>query len=51
VLDLELEFRPGLGSDELVGAVARIERSLRRAHPELKYIFLEGSRLAEHGSA
>jgi divalent metal cation (Fe/Co/Zn/Cd) transporter len=51
VLDVELEFRPGLASRELVDAVARIERSLRRAHPELKYIFLEARRLAEHGRA
>lgn len=45
LLDLELEFHRGLVAEELVAAVARIEAALRRAHPELKYIFVEGAAL------
>lgn len=40
-----------LVAQELVEAVARIEAALRRAHPELKYIFLEGAALGAPATA
>jgi cation diffusion facilitator family transporter len=46
VLNLDLRFRRGLRAADVVEAVARIERALRGAHPELKFIFVEGSALA-----
>ncbi len=46
VLNLDLRFRRGLGAADVVEAVARIEDALRGAHPELKFIFVEGSALA-----
>ncbi len=46
VLNLDLRFRRGLRAGDVVEAVARIERALRGAHPELKFIFVEGSALA-----
>ncbi len=46
VLNLDLRFRRGLRAADVVEAVARIERALRGAHPELKFIFVEGSAVA-----
>lgn len=46
VLNLDLRFRSGLRAVDVVEAVARIERDLRGRHPELKFIFVEGSALA-----
>ncbi len=51
VLALELAFRPELRAEQVVEAVQRIEAALRSAHPELKYIFVEGSGLAAHEAA
>ncbi len=46
VLNLDLRFRRGLRASDVVEAVARIEGALRRAHPEQRFIFVEGSALA-----
>ncbi len=45
LLNLDVDFRSGLSGDEIKGAVARIEASLRRAHPEIKLIYLEAGAL------
>ncbi len=49
VLNAELQFRPDLRAGELAEAVARIERRLKERHPELKYLFLEGTCLTASG--
>lgn len=41
LLALELEFRPELSTEEVEEAVNRIERSIRAAQEEVKYIFIE----------
>ncbi len=46
VLNLDLRFRRGLRASDVVEAVARIEAALRRAHPELRFIFVVGRALA-----
>jgi divalent metal cation (Fe/Co/Zn/Cd) transporter len=43
VVNAELQFRPELRAGELAEAVARIEQRLKERHPELKYLFLEGT--------
>ena len=45
LLNLNVDFRTGLSGDEVKSAVARIENTLRRAHPEIKVIYLEASAL------
>jgi hypothetical protein len=42
-VNAELQFRPELRAGELAEAVARIEQRLKERHPELKYLFLEGT--------
>jgi hypothetical protein len=45
LLNLNVDFRTGLSGEEVKSAVARIESSLRQAHPEIKVIYLEVSAL------
>lgn len=51
VLNVELEFRPDLRTAELARAIGRIEGTLQRAHPDLKYIFVEGRALGGEAGA
>ena len=41
LLNLEVEFRPGIRADEQIEAVRRIEASIRARHPSIKRIFIE----------
>ncbi|MFT3916862.1 MAG: cation diffusion facilitator family transporter [Anaeromyxobacteraceae bacterium] len=50
VLNVELQFKTGLGTSQLAGSIARIERALQLRHPDLKYIFVEGRLLASAGA-
>ena len=38
---LSAEFRDGLGTDEIEGCVARIEAGVKRAHPEVRSLFVK----------
>lgn len=51
VLNLELQFRRGLRVSDAADAVGRIEDALRRSHPDLRYIFVEGRALGEGAGA
>jgi cation diffusion facilitator family transporter len=41
LLTLEIEFRHELTADGVVAAIDRIEKTIRRNHPEIKHIFVE----------
>ncbi len=45
VLNIELQFRRDLRTEDLAAAIRRIEDALRSKHPDLKYIFVEGRAL------
>jgi cation diffusion facilitator family transporter len=45
LLNLRVEFRRGLSGDEILSALARLEASLRAAHPGLRRIFVEAADL------
>jgi len=51
LLNLDVEFEPGISAREQVAAVARIEDAIRRRHPAIRRIFIEASRLSEERSA
>src|SRR5262249_58064656 len=44
-LNLDLDFEPGLSTPELRRAVERLETAIRKAHPEIKRIFLQAAAL------
>jgi cation diffusion facilitator family transporter len=46
VLNLELEFRPGIHAEEVAASVNRVEDRLRSIHPELRHIFIEARSLS-----
>lgn len=41
LLNLDVQFRPGLGSGELAAAVDRLEKAIRQRYTEVKRIFIE----------
>lgn len=51
VLDLDLQFRAGLGGDDVARAVVRVEDRLRAAHPELRWIYIEARALRPAATA
>ena len=46
LLNLEVEFKPGLSGTELVATVERLEQCIRARHAEVRRIFIEASTLA-----
>jgi len=46
LLNMDIQFRPDLPSGEVEDAVDRIERAIRRDHPEVKTIFIEAESFA-----
>ncbi len=50
LLNLDVEFEPGLSAREQVAAVSRIEDAIRRRHPAIRRIFIEARRLSEEGA-
>ena len=46
LLNMDIQFRPDLPSGEVEDAVDRIERAIRRDHPEIKTIFIEAESFA-----
>lgn len=47
LLNLDVEFEPGISAREQVAAVARIEEAIRKRHPVVRRIFIEAGRLGE----
>jgi cation diffusion facilitator family transporter len=45
LLNMDIQFRPHLPLDEVEAAVDRIEKGIRRKHPEIRYIFIEAESL------
>ena len=45
LLNLEVEFEPGIGGDDQVAAVTRLEERIRSKHPEVTRIFIEARHL------
>ena len=48
VLNMDLEFRDGLTSDDVEAAVDRVEKKIRERHEVVKYIFIEVETLSRH---
>ena len=47
LLNLDVEFEPGISAREQVAAVARIEEAIRRRFPGIQRIFIEARRFSE----
>ena len=45
LLNLDIQFRPGLSTRAISAAVDRLEKSIRSNHPDVKRIFIEAERL------
>lgn len=45
LVNLDVQFRPGLSAGELEKAIERLEGRIRKAHPEVERIFLEARSL------
>jgi cation diffusion facilitator family transporter len=43
LLTMNVQFRRGLSSSDLVAAVERLEQAIRRAYPDIKHIFVEAA--------
>jgi len=47
LLNLDVEFEPGLSARDQVAAVTRLEEAIRRRHPAIRRIYIEAGRLTE----
>jgi cation diffusion facilitator family transporter len=47
LVNLDVEFRPGLTSSELAAAVDRLEQKIRASAPQIKRIFIEAEALTQ----
>jgi cation diffusion facilitator family transporter len=41
LVNLDIKFRPGISAEEIEAAVDRLEAGIRKAHPDVKRIFIE----------
>jgi len=41
LVNLDVRFRPGLSTEQIMGAIDRLQRKIRAQHPEIKRIFIE----------
>lgn len=48
LVNLDLSFRDELGAGEVVAAVDRLEKSIKGAHPHVRYLFMETASLSGH---
>ncbi|WP_103019746.1 cation diffusion facilitator family transporter [Salinibacter altiplanensis] len=46
LLNIDLRFRDTLDADAVEGAVDRLERAIREAHPSIRYIFVEAGSIS-----
>lgn len=51
LLNLEVEFAQGVGADDQVAAVTRLEDNIRAKHPEVTRIFIEARHLSREAHA
>jgi divalent metal cation (Fe/Co/Zn/Cd) transporter len=51
LLNLEIDFRHGLPPGEITESINRLEREIRRRHPEVQRIFIEARALGGRGEA
>jgi cation diffusion facilitator family transporter len=47
VLNMDIEFRDGLTSDDVEDAIDRVEKQIRGRHEDVKYIFVEARTLSK----
>jgi cation diffusion facilitator family transporter len=45
LLNLEVDFHPGLPPGQITGSIIRLEQEIRRRHPEVRRIFIEARAL------
>jgi divalent metal cation (Fe/Co/Zn/Cd) transporter len=45
LMNLEIDFRPGLPPGRITESINRLETEIRRRHPEVKRIFIEARAL------
>jgi len=50
LLNLDVRFRPGLSSEQIMSVVDRLERAIRGRYPEIRRIFIEAESLRRDGS-
>jgi cation diffusion facilitator family transporter len=51
LLNLEIDFRPGLPAGKITESIQRLEEEIRRKHPEIQRIFIEARSLQGTGSS
>jgi divalent metal cation (Fe/Co/Zn/Cd) transporter len=46
LLTLEIAFAPNLSAAQVAGAIDRLDRAIRKAHPEIRHLFVEAQSIA-----
>src|SRR5262249_40859433 len=46
LVNVDVQFKSGLSSDDVVRAIDRLEQAIREAHPEVKRVFIEAEALS-----
>lgn len=46
LLTMEIEFEPGLSAPQTAAAIDRLDKAIRRLHPEIKHLFVETQSIA-----
>ena len=46
LLTLEIAFRQNLSAAQVAGAIDRLDRAIRKAHPEIRHLFVEAQSIA-----
>jgi len=50
LLNLDVRFRPGLPSEQIMSIIDRLEQAIRRQYPEIRRIYIEAESLRRDGS-
>jgi cation diffusion facilitator family transporter len=50
LLNMDLSFRSGLDAEDMEKAVERLEKTIRRQHPRVQYVFVEADAIAKAGA-
>jgi divalent metal cation (Fe/Co/Zn/Cd) transporter len=51
VLNMDLRFEKALDAEKVAAAIDRVERNIREAHPEVRFVFIEAESLTERRAA
>jgi cation diffusion facilitator family transporter len=51
VLNMDLRFDDGLAADEIAAAIDRVEKKIRKEHPEVRFVFIEAESLTGRRAA